>query len=61
MWWLLVVVLVAVAIIAALVVTRRQAAFGADPSGRDFTSEAGNRNTLSDPNTGMGGFQPPGG
>jgi len=60
MWWLIV-VLIPVAIVAALVVLRRRASFGSDPSGRDFTAEARNRNTVSDPNTGLGGFQPPGG
>jgi hypothetical protein len=60
MWWLLV-VLITVAIVGALVVMRRRESLGSDPSGGDFTSEARNRNTLSDPNTGMGGFQPPGG
>ena len=58
MWWLLV-VLVPVAIVAALVVIRRRASLGSDPHAADFTGDQRNRDTLSDPNTGLGIAQGP--
>ena len=62
MWWLIVLlVVIALAIVGAVRLSRRRAALGADPGAGDYTTGKRNRDTLSDPNTGLPGSPGPGG